>query len=237
MKTKRKLESIESRWDILYRDYPEIYDEFASVPYKPKWIDIFNKLFNLKDKIVVDIGSGSGLSTFALAKKAKLVIGIEPEESMRKLAIKNAKKRKIRNVKFVKGCAEKIPLRNNSVDMVVAVTSAGSKKFVKESTRVVKKDGLIVTIDVAPKWYGGELAPIICGKKRITDVDSEGVVDRTLTKLGFKHKDYYQIQDYGSLRKIIKTYGFIFGKKAIEYLKKHKKTSIKWKFRMHYKKN
>jgi len=33
--------SIENRWDILYREYPEIYDEFASVPYDPHKIDIF----------------------------------------------------------------------------------------------------------------------------------------------------------------------------------------------------
>ena len=241
MKTKKKPETIENRWDILYRDYPEVYDEFASVSYKPKWIDVLNKWFAFKGKIVVDMGSGSGLSTFNLAKKAISVIGVEPEDAMRKLAIKNAKKRKIRNVKFVKGWAQKIPLENNSVDVVIAVTAAGHKpnsikKFVKESIRITKKRGLIITIDVAPKWYGGELAPVICGKKRVTKVDTEGVVHRVLSQHNFKYRDFYSIQNYKSLKKIIRTYGFIFGKKVIEYLKKHKKTSIKWKFRMHYKK-
>jgi hypothetical protein len=31
--------SIDNRWDVLYRDYPEIYDEFANVLYKPKKTD------------------------------------------------------------------------------------------------------------------------------------------------------------------------------------------------------
>ena len=57
-----------------------------------------------------------------------------------------------------------------------------------------------------------------------------------LTKLGFKHKDYYQIQNYESVAKTVRTYGFIFGKKAIDHIKKHKITKIKWKLRIHYKK-
>jgi hypothetical protein len=32
-------ESIENRWDILYRDYPEIYAAFMNVPYQPSVFD------------------------------------------------------------------------------------------------------------------------------------------------------------------------------------------------------
>jgi len=239
---KKKPESIENRWDVLYRDYPEVYDEFASVKKYPKWIHILPKMFDFKGKILVDIGSGSGLSTFDLAEHAKKVIGIEPEDAMRKLAIKNAKKKKIKNVEFKKGYAAKIPLKKDSVDFIVGATLVGIhtpariKKFVKEAARVVKKGGFIITINIAPKWYGGELAPVICGKSRIEKDDTEGVIDKTLSKLNFKHKDYYQIQNYGSVAKAVRTYGFIFGKKTIEYIKKHKKTKLKWKLRIHYKK-
>ncbi|MCJ7771171.1 class I SAM-dependent methyltransferase [Candidatus Bathyarchaeota archaeon] len=55
-------------------------------------------MFNLRDKIVADVGSGTGLSTFDLAKYARHVVGIEPEDSMRNLAVKNAEKRHIENV-------------------------------------------------------------------------------------------------------------------------------------------
>ena len=75
--TKRPL-SIENRWDILYRDYPDIYDEFASVPYTPNKIEILHERFNLTNKIIVDVGSGSGRSSMALAQYAKHVIGVEP---------------------------------------------------------------------------------------------------------------------------------------------------------------
>ena len=30
-------ESLEGRWDILYRDYPEVYEEFGRIPKVPAW--------------------------------------------------------------------------------------------------------------------------------------------------------------------------------------------------------
>jgi len=237
-----EVKTIENRWDVLYRDYPKVYDRFAKVKKKPSVSEVLPKMFYLKDKIIVDVGSGTGLSTFNLAKHAKYVVGIEPEDSMRNLAMKNAKKRNIKNVEFIKGMAEDIPLNNGSVDVVVAVTAASFYKrenieqFVGEAERILTDDGLTISVDVAPGWYGGELAPVILGRsRREKDSDSEIVRNETFTALGFNHRDIYQTQDYGSMEKILTTYGFIFGRKAINYIISHKKTIIKWKFRIYYK--
>jgi len=46
---KQKPESIENRWDILYRDYPEVYDEFAVVPRTPSTNIVQG--FNLEGKV------------------------------------------------------------------------------------------------------------------------------------------------------------------------------------------
>lgn len=240
---KKRIESIENQWDILYRDYPEVYDKFASFKYSPNFIDFVNKKFNIKGKIVADIGSGSGKSTFQLAKYAEHVIGIEPEDAMRNLAIKNSKKKKIKNVEFKKGWAQRIPLKKNSVDIVMGVTLVGIednkklKRFVDEASRVLKKGGLIITINLSPGWYGGHLAPIILGKKRRhKGFDVEIHLNKNLNSFKFKYDDFYSIQDYKSVKNILETYGFIFGNKVIEYIKKKKITKIKWKLRVHYKK-
>jgi len=242
MTNKSRPETIENRWDILYRDYPDIYEEFASVPYRgPGWVDIAQRLFDFSGKVVADIGCGSGKSMFQLAPIAKKVIGIEPEDSMREIAIRIAREKKIENVEFRKGAAESVPLTGHCVDSVVAIALASlhnsdnTKAFVKEAERIVKSDGFIFTLNVTPKWYGGDMAVVILGKTRKTS-ETEGVVGDTLAELGFKYTDYYQVQNYGTLKKIVRTYGFIFGMKAIEYLRAHNKTTIRWKFRLHYKK-
>ena len=47
--------SIENRWDILYKDYPEVYDEFASVPYEPRMIKTLQERFDFTGKTIADI--------------------------------------------------------------------------------------------------------------------------------------------------------------------------------------
>jgi len=231
---KQKPESIENRWDVLYRDYPEVYDEFAVVPRAPS-INAVQK-FHLEGKIIADIGSGTGDSSFEYAKSAKEVVGIEIEKPMLNVAEKLAKERNIKNVKFVLGDARKIPLEDGSVDAVIGATLAINppeefKDFVKEAERVTRNGGVMILTNIAPGWYGGELNKII-GEDNSWDEK----IDQILEDCRFEYEDLFQDQEYGSLDKIIRTYGFIFGKKAIEYLKTHTKTNIKWKLRIRYKK-
>ena len=245
---KKKIVTIENRWDILYKEYPEIYERFAETQYKGKnVINSINRMFKLRNKVILDVGSGTGLSAIALAKYAKFVYGIEPEEAMRRIALKKAKEKGIKNVKFLDGSAEKIPLKAKSVDMVVGITSVPvyhpkiskmeelAEKFVKEATRVVNEGGHIVAVNVAPEWYGGELAPILLGKSRKSEDSTDEKVDMILRNLNFKYKDVFVFSRFNSLKEAVETYGFIFGKKAIDYLISHKKTSIRWKFRINYK--
>ena len=230
--------SIENRWDILYRDYPEVYDEFANVPYEPRMIDVLNDMFDFSGKTIADIGSGSGRSTLLLAEFAGHVIGVEPEKSMRVEALKNTEKVGVTNVVYVDGRGEDIPLEDDSVDMVVAITATMYPPeeviplFIAEARRVVKPGGVIVSVDVAPGWYGGELAGIIDDPD--ADVELRAKHRCFVDDAGFDYFDIIQTSHYGSLEKIIGTYGFIFGVKTIEYIKENNVTSIKWVFRAYY---
>jgi ubiquinone/menaquinone biosynthesis C-methylase UbiE len=232
-----KPETLDGRWDILYRDYPKVYDEFALVPQTGrKWIDIVREIVELRKKTVADIGSGSGQSTFRLAKYAGLIIGIEPEEAMTKLAIERAEQTGLNNVEFRKGSAFNIPLEDKLVDITVSSTGAfyfdteSIRRFVTEAERITRPGGCIVLDNPHPNWYGGELSSVILGKGY-----REKMADTTLTRLGFKHKDYYTKLEFSTVEKAIRTYGFIFGRKAIDYLKTNNKTSVKYKMRVYYK--
>lgn len=236
-------ETLENRWDILYRDYPEVYDEFASISRKPSTSQVLHRMFNLKDRVVLDIGSGTGLSTFSVAAYAKHVIGIEPEDAMLRVAMKRLERKPTANVEFIKGRAEDIPLKDGSVDSVIADTACPTRpdairSFVKDAIRVIGRNGFIASVVLPPRgWYGGELAHVIVDRTEPPGADEHAMpLHRLLQReLRFKHKDFYQVQEYGSVEKIIAVYGFIFGREAIDYLRKHNKTSIKWKFRIYYK--
>ena len=228
--------TIENRWDILYRDFPEVYDEFAAVPKDPQPLQVLMNRFDFRNKLVADIGSGSGLSSFEFAKVATKVIGVEIEDAMRGLAEHEKILRGLHNIEFVKGDAKDIPLKDNFVEIVTGITLSlypveEYRDFVSEAMRVTTNRGLIVMINITPGWYGGELATVILDEDTIETRQNEILVN----EFGFAYEDFETNQEYGSMDKIIRTYGFIFGKKAIGYLRDNNKTNIKWKFRIHYK--
>ena len=228
--------TVENRWDILYRDYPEIYDEFAAVPKDPQPLQILMNRFDFRDKVVADIGSGSGLSSFEFARVARRVIGVEIEEAMRDLAERERIRRGVQNIEFLQGDAKQIPLPDSSVDIVAGITLLispvdGYREFIREAIRVTADGGWILVLGITPGWYGGELASVI----QDAEADEAGQNRIFVEEFGFQYEDFETNQEYGSIDKIIRTYGFIFGKNAIDYLRKHKKTSIKWMFRIHYK--
>lgn len=238
MRTSKPL-TIENRWDILYRDYPEVYEEFASVLSMQPEATRLHHRFDFKGKDIVDIGSGSGRSTFYFARYAKSVIGVEPEKTMRELAEREAIRRGSTNVRFFEGSGQDIPLPDNSADVVTAITAAFHPieeivpLFIREAIRVLRPEGLILVEDITPGWYGGELHDVI----QDPDTDSLATArNRMYVDVhGFSYEDVEKIKDYRSLEKIIRTYGFIFGMNVINYLRKHNKTSIMWRFRRYYK--
>jgi len=229
--------TIENRWDILYRDFPEIYDEFAAVPKDPEPLQVLMSRFDFHNKIVADIGAGSGASAFEFARIAKQVIGVEIEDAMRELAERERVRRGVSNIEFRQGDGRKIPLPDNSVDIVTGITLAiypveGYRDFAREAARITVNDGLILMIDITPGYYGGELVHVIGDESTVDARQNEILVK----EFDFMYEDFDTNQEYGSLDKIVRTYGFIFGRNAIDHLRENNKTNILWRFRIHYKK-
>jgi len=85
-----------------------------------------------------------------------------------------------------------------------------------------------------PGWYGGELNPIVTGKPR-NEVAPEGSRDAVLASLGYECMDVFMDQDYGTVERAVRTYGFIHSKRAIDYIREHNVTTIRWKARARFK--
>ena len=60
-------ESIENRWDLLYRDYPDVYEAFSNTPYHPTVYEQLPGIIDLRGKRIADVGAGTGSSSLAVA--------------------------------------------------------------------------------------------------------------------------------------------------------------------------
>src|SRR5260370_34341841 len=67
-------------------------------------LDLFTQLIgDPHPHLVVDLGSGTGLSTTVWAERAQQVIGIEPNDDMRRLAETKLQQGSLQNVRFQAG--------------------------------------------------------------------------------------------------------------------------------------
>jgi SAM-dependent methyltransferase len=226
-------ESIENRWDILYRDYPEVYEAFSATPYHPTVFEELSKIIDLRGKSIADVGAGTGSSTLALAQYARQVVGVEYELAMLRVAREKWSSGETGRVSYVSGDALALPLADRSVDIVTGITLAlyppeQYRNFIREGSRAAR--GPVVYVGIPPGWYGGDLYEIIEDFEKVDDM-----VDQIfLEEFHFDYQDFFSDQEYGTVDHIVSTYGFIFGKNTIDYLKKEQKTTIRWKFRVYW---
>lgn len=234
-------ETIDNAWDRFYLEYPDIYDRFAITT--PPVVAAAHDLTDFTDKVVIDIGSGTGKSTFALASHARFVYGLEASRPMRAVAERRLRELGLSNVAFIDAAAPDLPLASRSADTLVSVYAfpwhfpilgeegrALGELYIAEARRVLRPGGYLIATDNAPGWYGGELAALL-----LPEADEDGRRrDAYMHQLGFAYRDIDVDADFGSVAEAVATYGFIYGRKAIDYLIAHNTSSIRWKPRLYY---
>ncbi|MBE5776726.1 MAG: methyltransferase domain-containing protein [Clostridiales bacterium] len=124
--------------------YPQVMN---NINYIRNWdAKYLHRLCDLNDKLVLDVGAGTGRLAFAAAKVARRVYASEPCDMLREYMRDRIRQENIPNMKVLDGEAANLPFEDNTFDAVLSGHVVGDDydAEIAEMSRVCKSGGWIV---------------------------------------------------------------------------------------------
>lgn len=149
MNSLQYFDSIAPNWNVIRSEYFE-----ERLKYK------ILSMTNIKDKIVGDLGCGTGFVSLAVANEASIVFSIDNSINMLKELSASASKKDYKNIYPIKSSLDNLAIFDESLNVVFINMALhhikNAKKAIAEMYRVLKKDGVVVISDV--REHNGEWA-------------------------------------------------------------------------------
>jgi ubiquinone/menaquinone biosynthesis C-methylase UbiE len=180
--TTPKKEKVKTAVDELSKTYDELAGKAMS------WSTQFllREISLPENPVCLDVGSGTGISTFELAKKIQdngTIYGIDFSQLMIDKAKKNAEQQDFTNIKFIIGDAEQLDFPDSTFDLVISNQTLpyipNKQKALKETHRVLKPGGVSAHL-----FFGGSVyqeviqaAVVVAGRHPEIPMFMEAVVE------------------------------------------------------------
>lgn len=133
--------SIAKDWNSIRVDY-----------FKDELRDIAINSVDLNNKVVADLGAGTGFISLKVAETANIVFSIDASKNMLRELNKSAQGLGLKNIYPITGDLENLPLFDNSVDVVFINMAlhhvVNPDKAIKEMKRILKDGGRVIITDV-----------------------------------------------------------------------------------------
>ena len=237
--------TIDNDWEKLAADHPDIYERYANAPNDGALDKAMREIVSFENKLVLDMGAGTGQYAFGFVDEAYRILGMEADEALLDFDSQVIAEKGYTNIIPFYGLANDLPINDDMIDIALAVTVAPwdqdpiirmglRQRMVEETLRVLKPGGVFIVVTVPEGAYGGELAPIIFDDPNQLPNNSDWDV-QLIEDFGFEYKEVESVSDYGSVENAVATYGFIFGRNAISHLLARQQQTITWRYRLLWK--
>lgn len=195
-------------WNTVYRSEEEYIEENCTLE-GSDGEGYFDRVIldSVVGKEVVDVGCGVGEFTIKMAERAVRVVGTDfSEEAISRVRALLAKS-KIKNVRFELANADRLPLSDQSFDIVVSRRGpvTDNMETIREAYRVLRKGGLLLEITIGEQdkqnlheIFGmGQTSP----KERVMSL-KEGMLNRASFEV-VEIKEHLATEIFHSLRDLM----------------------------------
>jgi ubiquinone/menaquinone biosynthesis C-methylase UbiE len=161
-------------------EFVNVYDECSiwSAPFGLKLLDYIDYKPNIS---ALDIGFGTGFPLTEIALRlgeSSTIYGIDPWTDAIIRANKKIEYYRITNIKIFEGVAESIPLKDNSVDLIVSNNGINNvsdiTQVISECSRIIKSGGQFVqtmNLDKSMFEFYGQLEKVLSDLSMSTEIE------------------------------------------------------------------